>query len=116
MAAMSVYSQGESNVVVSGIANLVVSGVSPAPTPALVTAPQTSSSSSSSPGVGGVLINNNNASLYVGDLDSSVDENKLLEHFSQVSGVISVRICRDQTKHSSLCYGYVNFSSEREGN
>lgn len=113
-AAMSMYSQGEANVVVSGIANLVVSGVTPATTPGLATPPP-QLQTSSSPGVGGVLINNN-ASLYVGDLDPSVDEKKLFDLFSQVTEVASVRICRDQMKHSSLCYGYVNFNNERDGN
>lgn len=113
MAAMTMYSQGEASVVVSGIANVVVSGLA---TPGL--APH--SSSSMSPGVGvvgaggGVFINNNKASLYVGDLDSYVDDKQLFDLFNQVTEVASVKICRDQTKHSSLGYGYVNFNNERD--
>lgn len=56
-----------------------------------------------------------NSSLYVGDLDSSVDESKLYDLFSQVAPVVSVKICRDMTRRSSLGYAYVNFSSPIDG-
>lgn len=56
-----------------------------------------------------------NSSLYVGDLDGCVDEGQLYDLFSQVAEVVSVRVCRDQTKHSSLGYAYVNFTTQRDG-
>ncbi|KAK6938232.1 RNA recognition motif domain [Dillenia turbinata] len=55
-----------------------------------------------------------NASLYVGDLDASVNETQLLDLFSQVPQVLSVRVCRDQAKHTSLGYGYVNYGNAQE--
>ncbi|KAK4428385.1 Polyadenylate-binding protein 5 [Sesamum alatum] len=60
-------------------------------------------------GGGGVVFPN--SALYVGDLEATVDENKLYDLFSQVAPVVSVRICRDQTRRSSLGYGYVNFNT-----
>lgn len=55
------------------------------------------------------------SSLYVGDLDQSVNEGQLLELFGQVAQVVSIRVCRDQTRRQSLGYAYVNFSSHQDG-
>ncbi|KAL5714757.1 hypothetical protein ACHQM5_016672 [Ranunculus cassubicifolius] len=53
-------------------------------------------------------------SLYVGDLDLYVTDAQLVNLFSQVGQVVSVRICRDQAKNCSLGYGYVNFVTHDE--
>ncbi|XP_059630367.1 polyadenylate-binding protein 3-like [Cornus florida] len=55
-----------------------------------------------------------NASLYVGDLDSTVNEGQLYDLFNQVGQVVSVRVCRDQTRRASLGYAYVNYSNAQD--
>ncbi|KAL8172425.1 hypothetical protein V2J09_024229 [Rumex salicifolius] len=57
-----------------------------------------------------------NASLYVGDLETNVNEEHLFDLFNQVAQVISVRVCRDLTTRKSLGYGYINFNSSQEAN
>lgn len=52
--------------------------------------------------------------LYVGDLHPDVTEGQLLDAFSEFKSLTSVRICRDSSSGSSLCYGYVNFMSQQE--
>ncbi|KAL2455984.1 Polyadenylate-binding protein 5 [Forsythia ovata] len=61
-------------------------------------------------GVGGF----SNSSLYVGDLEATVDESKLYDLFNQVVPVVSVRVCRDQAHRTSLGYAYVNFGTPQE--
>lgn len=55
-----------------------------------------------------------NVSLYVGDLDPTVNEAQLIDLFGQVGGVVSVRVCRDQSRMQSLGYAYVNYSNTQE--
>lgn len=55
-----------------------------------------------------------NPSLYVGDLDPSVDEGQLFDVFGQVAQVVSIRVCRDQTRRSSLGYAYVNYANAQD--
>ncbi|GMM33773.1 Pes4 protein [Saccharomycopsis crataegensis] len=52
--------------------------------------------------------------LYVGDLDEKVTNNVLLETFSRVCSVASVRVCYNTTTGDSLGYGYVNFFSSAD--
>lgn len=55
--------------------------------------------------------------LYVGDLDSSVDDSELYTTFNEIThDVSSVKICRDRNTGSSLGYGYVNFNHSFQGN
>ena len=53
-----------------------------------------------------------NISLYIGDLSQLIDEENILNAFSKMSGLLSVRICRDVISKKSLCYGYINFKNK----
>ncbi|TQD91713.1 hypothetical protein C1H46_022704 [Malus baccata] len=50
-----------------------------------------------------------NVSLYVGDLDPSVNEAQLYDLFNQMGQIVSIRVCRDQNRMQSLGYAYVNY-------
>lgn len=54
-------------------------------------------------------------SLFVADLEHSVDDALLYEVFNQIGQVNSVRVCRDVNTRSSLGYGYVNYSDAKDG-
>ncbi|CAN4081228.1 unnamed protein product [Withania somnifera] len=66
------------------------------------------------PHVGMASVNQPHYSLYVGDLETSVDEGQLFQVFNQVAQVVSVRVCRDQSRRASLGYAYVNFTSPQD--
>ncbi|KAI5609636.1 polyadenylate-binding protein 1, partial [Silurus asotus] len=63
-----------------------------------------------------IKMNSSISALYVGDLHHEVTENMLMEKFSSVGHVHSIRICRNWNTGVSLSYAYVNFYQRADGN
>ncbi|TKR65427.1 hypothetical protein L596_025832 [Steinernema carpocapsae] len=51
------------------------------------------------------------ANLHVGQLAESVDEELLMEHFSQFGPIRSIKVIRDKATNISKKYGFVNFGN-----
>ncbi|KAK7200934.1 polyadenylate-binding protein 1 [Novymonas esmeraldas] len=51
------------------------------------------------------------SSVYVGDLDATINEPQLVELFKPFGTILNVRVCRDIISQRSLGYGYVNFDN-----
>lgn len=55
-----------------------------------------------------------NKKLYVGNLDYSVTQDGLKEHFSQAGEVVDAVVITDRGSGRSKGFGFVEFSSEEE--
>jgi RNA recognition motif-containing protein len=53
--------------------------------------------------------NNNMATLYVGDIDESINEEMLKHHFGQCGLVSSVRLLKNKDTNKNRGFGFVSF-------
>lgn len=66
------------------------------------------------PGRAGAAPTNDSTTLYVGNLDSDLTEQRLYEFFSQYGSVVSVRIMRDLYSGESRGFAFVNFTNQAD--
>ena len=61
-----------------------------------------------------VFERNQDATIYVGNLDQRVHEELVWELFIQVGPVVNVHMPRDKLSNEHQCYGFVEFRNEED--
>jgi RNA recognition motif-containing protein len=51
-------------------------------------------------------------SLWIGEIDSWMDEGFMIKIFQEVANVKNLKIIRDKTKGTSMGYGFIEFESQ----
>lgn len=76
--------------------------------------PISKSSNSEDPSNANFSLSDKDKTLYVSELDQSVNEADLFKIFSLYGNVLSIRVVKDPVSKESLGYAYVNYN-EKEG-